>query len=570
MKLLFQIDLVSILLYVFGGLTALGLLIFLLSKFAFVGQKNKKLLKSLTIKYNYIRGLLLSDNMQYLRRIEAISDINLLLRPTFEDFNARFSILKDNDERKASRAIQVLNEALTDSNKEFKKVLPEQRAIILDYERKVTTLNKDLAAMIKPESEIREESVYDKEKLRIIKNLYRDKRGDLDIVAPSFDKVFNQIELLFKEYDDALNGAYYEEARAYLKKIRAFNAQVEKALEILPLLVLKTTVLIPDKIEKLKAKYHEALQNKIPLHHLRVNQELENFENYLSDIKHQLIRFETKGIETTLNLISETIDELLNNFILESEKQREFALHYDTTYLKVNDLEQLYIRLVNKMPQIKEYYIINEDYETKLADAKTFVNTMMGAKRSLDSFLHSATKQPYSVLVEKVNTLQNESAKVEVIIGDFHKYIETIRFIVEDGHAMCSVLFNRFKELEIMLRELHVESYTTNFDTDFDSGYAMISEISLLIRHRPIEVTKVEILTNELRQLATYLDDKIIEDIKYAKLAESAIVSLNVYRNEYSDLQLKLRDEEQRFLNGQFKQTYENVMEQLKKYKNRK
>ncbi|HZJ90028.1 MAG TPA: septation ring formation regulator EzrA [Bacilli bacterium] len=564
------IDIISIAMWIVFGLLLLGVLIFLLSKFAFAGRKNKKLLNSLSIKYSYVQGLLLGEDLNYIRRIEAISDINLLMRPYYEDFYVRYLKLRDEDDKKAGRAIQLLNEALVAGNKEFKLVLGEQRAIILDYERKVMALNKDLVNMIKPEAEIREDSVADKEKLRNIKYSYTEQAKDLELLAPSFEKIFTQLDVLFKDYDDALNGAYYDEARTYLERIRAFNHELEKALDVLPLLVIKTTVLIPEKIVKLQEVYEEALTQNIPLHHLRVNQEIEKFQEKLAEIKTQLIRFETRGVEKALNAMSAKITNLETNFALESAKQREFTEQYDATYMRVNELEQQYIRLVNRMPQIKEFYIINPKYEQKLEQAKNLVNSMMTVKRTLDSFLHSATKQPYTVLVEKVMQLEQESVKVNEVLKEFQQHIESLRFIVEDGHAICRILFTRFKELEIMLRELDVDSYTQMFDEDFTSGYMMISEINVLVRQRPIEVTQVELLTNELRKLASRLEDTIIEDIKFAELAEEAIVSLNSYRAQFSELHNRLIDEEQRFLKGQFKTTYENTMEQLTKYRNRK
>ena len=564
------VDIISIAMWSVVGVLLLALIIFLLSKFAFAGRKNKKILNSLSIKYSYVQGLLLGEDLNYIRRIEAISDINLLMRPYFEDFYTRFLKLRDDDDKRAGRAIQLLNEALVAGNKEFKVVLTEQRAVILDYERKVMALNKDLVNMIKPEAEIREDSVADKEKLRNIKYAYAELEKDLELLAPSFNKIFAQLDILFKEYDDALNGAYYDEARTYLERIRAFNNELEKAIDVLPLLVIKTTVLIPEKIIKLQEAYEQALTNNIPLHHLRVNQEIENFEEKLTEIKAQLVRFETRGVEKALNAMSAKITNLETNFGLEVGKQREFTEQYDATYMKVNELEQHYIRLVNRMPQIKEFYIINPKYEQKLEKAKTLVNTMMTVKRTLDSFLHSATKQPYTVLVEKVEQLETESFKVNEVLKDFQQHIESLRFIVEDGHAICRILFTRFKELEIMLRELDVESYSQKFDDDFSSGYMMISEINVLVRQRPIEVTKVELLTNELRKLASRLEDTIIEDVKFAELAEEAIVSLNSYRIQFSELHNRLIDEEQRFLKGQFQTTYENTMEQLTKYRNRK
>ena len=67
-----------------------------------------------------------------------------------------------------------------------------------------------------------------------------------------------------------------------------------------------------------------------------------------------------------------------------------------------------------------------------------------------------------------------------------------------------------------------------------------------------------------------HLEQTINDDVKYAESAEQVIVSLNAYRTQFSELHAKLREEEQRFFSGLYKTTYENSIEQLKKYQNRK
>ena len=130
MKVPFLIDALDIILIALGGAIVIAIVVFILAKFAFRGTKNKKMLKSLSIKYSYVRSLLLGENIQYIKRIEAISDINLLMRPAYEEFNTRFEALRTVDDRRASRSIQILNEALAAGHKEFRKALLEHRPII--------------------------------------------------------------------------------------------------------------------------------------------------------------------------------------------------------------------------------------------------------------------------------------------------------------------------------------------------------------------------------------------------------------------------------------------------------
>ena len=129
MKVPFLLDALDYVLIGLGAIIVIAVIVFILAKFAFRGTKNKKMLKSLSIKYSYVRSLLLGENIQYIKRIEAISDINLLMRPAYEEFNTRFETLRTVDDRRASRSIQILNEALAAGHKEFRKALSEHRPI---------------------------------------------------------------------------------------------------------------------------------------------------------------------------------------------------------------------------------------------------------------------------------------------------------------------------------------------------------------------------------------------------------------------------------------------------------
>lgn len=539
------------------GLVGLALIIFLLVKFVFVGRKVKKQFAELNRRIDLARSTLLNKDTQHLRRIESISDVNLLMRPTYDAFYRRFTEIREIDDRRAQKALQTLNEAQIKGAKDFRKIYPEQRAIIQDYEFKVNELDRDLVQVIQPESDSREASVADKEKYRLIKRIYRENKHELELVDFSFNRIFARLEELFKQYDNALNGAYYDEAEQYLHKIRLFLSELEKALEILPLLCVKTSTLIPQKIQQIRQRYEAMEKNNIPLQHLLINQNIEQFEIVIEDVEKRLKQFETQGVDQVLNDIDRKINKIFDCMDYEIEQRDIYLSQFEASYHNVTEMERKYIRLVNMMPKIKEVYFISEEKELELQMIKVSIDNMSNTKRTLDNFIHSSTKQPYSVLVENMRLMQDESNNTEHLIDEYMFFINSLRSDSEKAFSLIKDCFFKFKQAEMLLRDLNVESLNNQLSDKFDRGYKLIDSIYSLISVTPIDVSKVNIDTKELEELSKTLLEYIEKQVSLAHLAENAIIHLNRYRYELSDMQTLGLEVEKLFYAGRFEEAYQ-------------
>jgi septation ring formation regulator len=539
------------------GLVGLALIIFLLVKFVFVGRKVKKQFAELNRRIDLARSTLLNKDTQHLRRIESISDVNLLMRPTYDAFYRRFTEIREIDDRRAQKALQTLNEAQIKGAKDFRKIYPEQRAIIQDYEFKVNELDRDLVQVIQPESDSREASVADKEKYRLIKRIYRENKHELELVDFSFNRIFARLEELFKQYDNALNGAYYDEAEQYLHKIRLFLSELEKALEILPLLCVKTSTLIPQKLQQIRQRYEAMEKDNIPLQHLLINQNIEQFEIVIEDVEKRLKQFETQGVDQVLNDIDRKINKIFDCMDYEIEQRDIYLSQFEASYHNVTEMERKYIRLVNMMPKIKEVYFISEEKELELQMIKVSIDNMSNTKRTLDNFIHSSTKQPYSVLVENMRLMQDESNNTEHLIDEYMFFINSLRSDSEKAFSLIKDCFFKFKQAEMLLRDLNVESLNNQLSDKFDRGYKLIDSIYSLISVTPIDVSKVNIDTKELEELSKTLLEYIEKQVSLAHLAENAIIHLNRYRYELSDMQTLGLEVEKLFYAGRFEEAYQ-------------
>ena len=103
-------------------------------------------------------------------------------------------------------------------------------------------------------------------------------------------------------------------------------------------------------------------------------------------------------------------------------------------------------------------------------------------KRMLDSFTHSSTRQPYSVLVEKMMQLKEEFEVTEQLLGHYFTHIDSLRTDAENAHGLIKVLFFELKKAEAKLREMQVEAFAKTLVSDFSRTYELID---LIAKNRP-------------------------------------------------------------------------------------
>lgn len=541
--------------------------IVLLYKFVIVRERNKRLQRTLSLKYSYFKSLLLGEDSQHIRRIESISNFNLLWKPKFQEFYKRFEELRDVDDRRASRAIQQINESFAKNSKEFKTTFNNNKSIIYNYEMKVTALNQDLLNEIKPETEIREEAVQDKEKYRIVKARYRESKKQLELVENQFDQIIQNIDNLFITFEETLSGAYFDEANQVALKIRQFIHQLDIALDKMPMLCVKTTMVLPTKIEQLSEKTKEVERLNVPIQHLFVKDAISNFNERIADIESRIKKFEIKHLDSELDKLDEEIDRLFTAFDSELEDKKVFEETFEQTYRNVNKVENHFISLKNKLPKLQEIYLFSREDLDRVEQIQQAITDLSNIKRTVDGFIHSSTKQPYSILTTKTNDLLIANNEVGQMIEDYFNFISTLRTDSEQAYNISREYFYYLKELEFNIRELSIPDFTNQFIPKINRMYVLINEILITVQNRPIKVMVVNKLKNELVHIHDEINVFFTKGVESARLAEETIVYLNRYRSEHSEVQQRLVDAEIRFNKGSFDDVYTDCFETLKKFK---
>ena len=540
-----------------GGLSVLiagGILLYI---FVFSRQRMKRQIKDLEKKYSYLDALLIGQDSQYIHRLEIISRSNLLYVEKHEMFQRQFKEIYENDDKFAESMIKQLN-ALLD-NKQYKilkPVIAQGKKAVSIFEEKVNSLDERLYALIKPEEDIRPAILKLKETYRRLKQSFYSSSTDLDLVSGSFIKVFDKLDLSFTEFENLIESAEYDEANNMIPKVQKVINAIETALVELPNLCVLVTSIVPEKIKQLTKEFDNVEKQGLPLYNLSFTTKSQEWNDTLEKLKYKLANLQTSGVGDTLDRIQNEIEEMRSSLDKEKSDKEFFVKNVEITYSKAIELEKSFLKVCSILPEVKSVYKIGEEQEKDIANLKEMMEKVGDHKRSLDNYVHSNTRQPFSILKNKLDELSDTYDKAYAGMLAFKVYLDSIKTSSEEAYGLVFVYFYRCKQIQGLLREINIEDLNSYYTPKIEATYETINTIDILIKKKPIDVMEVNEKVEDLKTNANKLFDEIEEKYRQMQLAESAVVYANRDRQQQNDVDQQLNVLETQFFQGDFEKVY--------------
>ncbi len=558
---------VGLVLGIVAGLVGIG---FILYFFVFREKVFKKQLREIDRKFQYLHALLIGQDAQYVKRLEIISRTNLLYVEIHTKYLKKFKEIRDKHDANAQSALNNLRDLLDVKNfKAFKETMIRVNEIVEGYDKEVQALNVELLRVVKPEEDCRQSSLTYKESLRRIKQDYYSKESELVMMANSFEEVFKYIDQLFEDFEGLVESAQYDEANQILPKIDEILHELTKNMQDLPSLCTMVSIVIPEKIISVENAYKDLVNEKYPLYHLCVVQTLTEMKEQIENFTHRIRLFEINGIGEKLESMSEKLDKFFDLFEEEKVARESFEANNENVYSTVNLIERKFIKLRNTIPEVSKVFVINEAHQNKINDIQNDINKVGALKRSLDTFIHSATKQPYSLLVNKMNELSTASNSIISDIDEYNNYIASLKSDAESAYNVVYAFYDKVKKAEQQVREINVAKCSEKYAPKFEKLYELLNSINSLLTHSPIDVDQVNKLQRDLFEISNDLldDGEVAQDYSMMILAENAILYANRHRHHLSDIDQLINLAETDFTNGDFEHASINTNNALKKIK---
>ncbi|MCI1245184.1 MAG: septation ring formation regulator EzrA [Bacilli bacterium] len=535
-----------------GGLLVLGIFIFLYFA-VFMHLRLKRQVRDLNARFERSHGLLFGQDSQFVKRLENISSMNLTYVQEYMDWNKKFKDIRDVSDASAQASINGTKDMLAARRyKDLRAQLPLARKAVDDYEAQVASLDKALRHMFQDEEDCRARSFDEREKLRKIKQEYFARQADLSLVGPSFESVFTKLDSLFDQVEQDIENAQYIDAKALLiNRISPVGDSLAATLRALPNVCVSIQSVLPDKIASLQNRYDEMIKDGYPLYHILLPDDFAALKDELASLAKRVQDFDMRGVEKELDDMAHHLEGYGAKFDSEKAARTVFQAECDGVYAKENDLEKNFIVLCNALPAVRKIYQMSGE-EARIDAIQSAINKAGASRRNLDSVIHTATKQPYSLLVERMRSLKAQDEEATKQIADFQSYLVSLKTDSEKANAALSVYWSRLKGAEKTLRDLNVKPIYDRYESRIDDLYATLDGLSDDLRSMPIDVKKVDADLIALESGADAFVESVAKDRGEADDAEKAIVFANRFRGDSGELNALMIQCEGLFYSGDF------------------
>ena len=554
-----------IVLIVIGVLVLIAGLVLL---YIFVISRNsvKRQIKDLERKYSYLDALLLGQDSQYIHRLEIVSRTNLLYVEIYNNFSRRFKEIYEIDDKYADSKIkQAKNMVANKQYKNIKTVIEDTKKSVQMLEDRVNTLDKDLFEVIKPEEESRQAILKLKESYRAVKQTFYASSNDLELVVSSFNKAFDKLDKTFSDFEAHIDSAEYDEANALLPLIGNVVNALKAALEQMPNLCIYITKILPEKMVELNQKYEELEQNGYPLFHLSYRSKVDDWNYRLNQLRKKLISLEIMGVKEECDSIQKEIEDINVGLDKEEEDKEYFIENNSSIYKSVSELDNSFLKVCSIFPEVEKIYKVEQTQYDQLDSLKESFNKMAASKRTLDTYIHSSTPQPYSVLRQRLENLQENYVSTNISYKAFVSYLDSLKSSSEEAYNMVFAYYYRLRTAEDTLSAINLPDFAKLYQESIENCYTLLNDIDKTIKVKPIDVTSINQKVEELKSVAATLFDEIDTKCRECQLAESAIVYANRDRIQQETVNQKLNVLEEKFFQGDFQEVYHETTDLFQK-----
>lgn len=529
-------------------------------------SRQRKISKELEKRYRRLHTLLVEDIEQFIARLEYISNQNLEYIQYHEKYVQQYQDILQNNDRNSYVAISGLNTVINEKKyRGINNLINSTKMVVIEFDRRVVDLYNELNSLLQKDEEFHQEEIKLQRIYRDIKEKYNIHEGEVKIIQPSFEKLFNQIDALFKECEELTSAARYEESNEKLPTIEKVLTALLDNFDKIPVYCVRISKVIPKKIEEVKSKYEELEKQNYPLHHLKVMSKIESYKKSLEEIYKKLSVFDFSNVQEQLDAIDQDIMMIFKSFNDEEQAKKYFDENSEQMYNATYDLEKQFMKIKRILPNYKVVYEIKDRYLDKVEELEKDIDNVSHIKRDLDTFIHSSTRQPFSIIVLKMNDMENEMKRIHEIIKDFNFYLASLKHDSEEIYKKICDFYLKLKDAQSILREMNVPSFSDRLKLTFDRSYAYLEDIGDILKVQPIDVQNALDTLQVAEEIIKQLLKEVEENASQRKYAEDSIVYANQYRQGFLDCKYALNNAGTSFFEGDFTRTIDETVVIIKK-----
>lgn len=501
---------------------------------------------------------------QKLSKIATISESNENFVEIYNSLKDRYMNLSIDMIAKTEGDILRLKILIEEGNYKLSKAEIKLTAnTVNDLAKKYENLEKDIDKINKEEEELREKLVPVKERLRKLKADFFSSKEEFSECKDVFEGYITNLETTMVDLEEKLNTGFYKEANEMIENLGKDVDFYAGHLERLPKLISFSLQVLPKRLNESLDTYEKLKEEGYPLYNIKVSAIEKEIKETLEEIKTRFEELKYDGVEKDIKAVALKIEKINEGLQKEKSAKEDFDNNIDKTYEKFALVSKKIIKAKRDGQNISGFFYLDEIYQEKLILLENRLHVVDRIKADLDGYIHSITKQPYSMLASKMNELYEYSSEIDEQLNQYISYIESLGIDSQKAYDDVNKYSIAVHEEYNKIRLLNHEVLNEKFKKGVESIFKNIDEINTMLSTRPINV---EILNNRMNNF-TVSANNLLKEMKESeslfKLAQNIIVFTNKYRTSFTDVDDVLNSAEIHFENGEFEFAIDEVSDLL-------
>lgn len=527
----------------------------------FQSGKIKKIFVSLKERFQMLNN---SNIEAKINKIKQISENNEEYVSIYNQVNEKYTELINTYSLEMDIKFNRIDVLL--SNKEYKTIkeeLEEVESAINKYESELINIDNEISEVTEKENELRSVVVPLKERFRTLKASFYEHKEELSICNKIFEEKINEVEKNIAKLESKLENGFYKEAEEITKELQNDINFYENHLEKMPKIVSFSMQVLPKRLEQAISKYQKMKEEGYPLFSIKATTIEEKIKNSLDEIRVRFISFNYEDINDSIKEVAYEIENLNEALEKEVTARENFNQYIDTVYETIDEIGKRFLKAKRDTNSIKGVFLITDEKYNELNTLENQIHILNRIKMELDAYIHSATKQPYSILTNKMGELAEYGSEVEEKLNDYQAYIVSLKNDTEYSYDKVNKYSMEITTLYNTLLGLNHKVLSVIYEEEYNNVCDLIQNINKCITTKPVDVSNVNLSLQSLVNKAEKLLQDMKNSLKMYNMAQNIIIFTNKYRSSFTTVNEVLNRAEIHFDNGEFEFAIDSVSEVL-------
>ncbi len=497
------------------------------------------------------------------QRLEFISKHNLELFTHFESLKKTHDLIQQTLLPKAKEQLDVMK-AYVDKHaiQSFSNQYESGKVTLDLFVSSVRKYMDELKRILQPEMDIKAKIADTKDHIRGLRVEYFKYASQVMYLEPKFTFAFEQFDNMMLTIEKWLDSGNYEDIDVNLKRMKKICIKLMDLMGSLPPLCAWISTILPEKMDTLRKTAEDMAKQGYPIHHLLVFDTIQKVEDERLSLDTKLQKFDILGLEPAFKNMMDKLDAFYPLFEKEKAAKTMVENDYDTTYERVNRLEKSLAKLNADLPRIKTRYVLEDSRLASIEAIHQQISELNRIKRGLDTLVLSGTKQPFTLQLSKIRTLNTLADDVDQNIEAFSSYVVSLKKQANDAFQQTQALYQTYKELEYAMTMINLPRLTRQHEGMLTRLYDTLNNILTALQQLPINMNIVDENLRFLKEEGEPFLHQRRLDLEEAKQAEMSLLKANQQRHRTSDHQRLISLAEAKFFEGRFKEVRQE-MDQL-------